>query len=133
MANGKAVSVPPDPHAALLPTGEDDRKLSNVPYREAVGLLVFLAAVSRPDIAFAVNSVSKYLGNHNETHWRAVKRIFAYLQGTIDYGIKYESGGSEAMLIGFSDADYAGDIETRRSTTGYVFCLAGGAVTWSSQ
>jgi len=129
MANAKTVSVPADPHAALSPTEEDDRKLSNVPYRKAVGSLVFLAAVSRPDIAFAVNSVSKYLSKHNATHWRAVKRIFAYLQGTSDYGIKYGSGGSEAALIGFSDADYAGDIETRRSTTGYVFCFANGAVT----
>lgn len=133
MANAKTVSVPADPHAALSPTEENDGKLSNVPYREAVGSLVFLAAVSRPDIAFAVNSVSKYLSKHNAIHWRAVKRIFAYLQGTSDYGIKYGSGGSEAALIGFSDADYAGDIETRRSTTGYVFCLANGAVTWSSQ
>ena len=50
-----------------------------------------------------------------------------------NYGIEYANGGSKAELIGFSDADYAGDIETRRSTTGYVFCLANGAVTWSSQ
>ena len=133
MADAKTVSVPADPHAALSPTEEDEKESNNVPYREAVGSLVFLAAVSRPDIAFAVNSVSKYLSKHNATHWRAVKRIFAYLQGTIDYGIKYVSGGSEAMLIGFSDADYAGDVETRRSTTGYVFCLSNGAVTWSSQ
>ena len=68
MANAKTVSVPADPHAALSPTEEDDGKFSNVPYREAVGSLVFLAAVSRPDIAFAVNSVSKYLSKHNATH-----------------------------------------------------------------
>ena len=133
MADAKTVSVPADPHAALSPDEENDGKTSNVPYREAVGSLVFLAAVSRPDIAFSVNSVSKYLEKHNDTHWRAVKRIFAYLRGTIDYGIEYGSGGSTAELIGFSDADYAGDIEMRRSSTGYVFCLANGAVTWSSQ
>jgi len=133
MANTKTVSVPADPHAALSPTEQDDEKFSNMPYREAVGSLIFLAIVSRPDIAFAVNAVSKYLSKHNATHWRAVKRIFAYLQGTINYGIGYASGGSEAKLIGFSDVDYAGDIETQKSTTGYVFCLANGAVTWSSQ
>jgi len=129
MANAKTVSVLADPHAALSPTEQDDEKLSNMPYREAVGSLVFLATVSRPDIAFAVNAVSK----HNAIHWRTVKRIFAYLKGMINYGIEYASGGSEAELIDFSDADYARDIETRRSTTGYVFCLANGAVTWSSQ
>ena len=133
MAEAKPANVPADPHAALSPSEENDEKSSSVPYREAVGSLVFLAAVSRPDIAFAVNSVSKYLSNHNAAHWRAVKRIFAYLKSTIDYGIEYSSGGSNVELIGFSDADYAGDIETRRSTTGYVFCLANGAVTWSSQ
>jgi len=79
MVNAKTVSVPADPYAALSPTEEDDEKLSNMPYREAVGSLVFLAAVSRPDIAFAVNSVSKFLSKHNTTHWRAVNeylRIF---------------------------------------------------------
>lgn len=96
-------------------------------------LRVLLAAVSRPDIAFAVNSVSKFLNNHSVEHWHAVKRIFAYLKGTISYGIEYKSGGSEAELIGFSDADYASDIETRRSTTGYIFYIANGPVSWSSQ
>ena len=94
---------------------------------------VFLAPVSRPDIAYAVNAVSKYLSDHNATHWRAVKRIFAYLKDTSNYGIEYANGGSKAEPISFSDADYAGDIETRRSATGYVICLANGAATWSSQ
>ena len=133
MADGKTVSVPADPHAALAPVREYEGSTRIVPYREAIGSLVFLAAVSRPDIAYAVNSVSKYVNGYDDTHWRAVKRIFAYLKGTINYGIEYQSGGSEAKLIGFSDADYAGDIETRRSTTGYVLCLANGAVMRSSQ
>lgn len=133
MRDAKPVSVPADPHVILNPIENDDAKSSNAPYREAVGSLVFLAAVSRPDIAFAVNSVSKFLNNHSVEHWHAVKRIFAYLKGTIDNGIEYRSGGSERELIGFSDADYASDVETRRSTTGYVFCMANGPVSWSSQ
>lgn len=118
MVDAKALSVPADPHVTLSPSKIDDEKTNNVPYREAVGSLVFLAAVSRPDIAYAVNSVSKYLNNHNAEHWRSVKRIFAYLRGTVDYGIEYRYGGSKFELIGFSDADYVGDIKTRRSTTG---------------
>ena len=105
----------------------------NVPYREAVGSLMFLAIVSRPDIAYSVNLVSKYLNKHNSEHWGAVKRIFAYLKGTLDYGIEYCSGGSNLNLVGYSDADFAGDVETRRSTSGFLFELAGGPVTWSSQ
>lgn len=133
MNNAKSVSVPADPHVILYPAHSDDDKSNKVPYREAVGSLVFLAAVSRPDIAFAVNSVSKYLNNHNIEHWRAVKRILAYLKGTIDYGIEYKNGGSKFGLVGFSDADYASDIETRRSTTGYIFFLANGPVSSQRQ
>lgn len=133
MIDAKVVSVPADPHVTLSSSEIDDEKSNNVPYREAVGSLVFLASVSRPDIAYAVNVVSRYLNNHNVEHWRAVKRIFSYLKGTAEYGIKYVGGGSKSELVGFSDADYAGDIETRRSTTGYVFCLTNGAVSWSSQ
>ena len=128
MIDAKVVSVPADPHVVLSPSEIDDEK-SNAPYREAVGSLVFLASISRPDIAYAVNPVSKYLNNHNVEHWRAVKRIFSYLKGTAEYGIKYVGGGSKSELVGFCDADYAGDIETRRSTTGYVFCLTNGAVS----
>jgi hypothetical protein len=104
-----------------------------VPYREAVGSLMFLAVVSRPDIAVAVNTVSKFLNNHNDEHWRAVKRIISYVSGTIEYGIEYFCSEKACELIGYSDADYANDIETRRSTTGYLFELANGPVTWCSQ
>lgn len=132
MNDAKAVNVPADPNVVLEPRHEDDVK-SNVPYREAVGSLTFLAIVSRPDIAFAVSTVSRYLSNFNDNHWQAVKRIFKYLVGTSNVGIMYSSGGSESHLIGFSDADYARDLETRRSVSGYAFNMANGIVTWSSQ
>lgn len=132
MAEAKPLSVPADPHTILGPA-EPDCEKQNVPYREAVGSLLFLSIVSRPDIAFAVNSVSKFLNNHDPSHWRSVKRIFSYLIGTKDLGIMYRSDGDGANLTGFCDADYAGDLETRRSTTGYAFSFANGLVTWSSQ
>lgn len=129
----KPVSVPADPHVILYPACERENELKNVLDREAVGSLMFLAVVSGPDIAYSVNSVSKYLNKHNDKHWRAVKRILSYLVGAIDYGLEYCSGKSSTELIGYSDADFAGDLETRRSTTGYNFDLANGPVTWSSQ
>lgn len=133
MGNAKSVGVPLDPHGVLYPVNESEEIERKVPYREAVGSLMFLAVVSRPDLAYAVNSVSKFLNNHGESHWRAVKRIFAYLKGTSGYGIKYQRSETASDLVGFSDADYAGDLETRRSTTGYIFQLAGGPITWASQ
>lgn len=133
MSDSKAIGMPADPHATLLPVEKGSEETVNVPYREAVGSLMFLAVVSRPDIAFAVNAVSKFTNNHTNVHWRAVKRIIAYLNGTIQFGIEYRGGGSNSGLVGFSDADFASDVETRRSTTGYVFYLSNGPITWSSQ
>lgn len=115
MSNAKAMSVPADPNVVLYAVNENDEKLSNVPYLKAVGSLVFSASVSRPDISFFVNQVSKFLNNHNNEHWHAVKIIFAYLERTIDLGIIHGSGGSNFELIGFSDADFANDIQMRRS------------------
>ena len=94
---------------------------------------MYLAIVSRPDIAFGVNMLSQFLNNYNKDHWWAVKRIFAYLLGTKDVCIMYKGGKGDDVLVGYSDADYASDLETRRSTTVYIFSLAGGPVTWSSQ
>ena len=87
--------------------------------------------VSRPDITYAVNTASKFTNKHNHSHWEAVKRIFRYLNGTKDLGIIYRSGGSNSCLVGFSDANYDKDLETRRSVTGYAFFLTDGIVTWS--
>lgn len=132
MSDAKALSVPADPNVKLKSIKSSEESLFNVPYREAVGSLMFLAIVSRLDIAFAVNKASKFLNKPSDSHWRAVKRIFAFLIGTKDVGIVYRAAGSEPKLIGFSNADYANDLDTRRSTTGYLFSLANGPVTWAS-
>lgn len=132
MSSAKGSSVPADPHTVLYPVESKKREVK-VPYREAVGSLMFLAIVTRPDLAYAVNSVSKFLNNHDQSHWKAVKRIISYLVNTVGYGIEYRAGNKEIELSGYSDADYASDVETRRSTTGYAFCIAGEIVTWSSQ
>lgn len=96
---------------------------------------MFLALVSKPDIGYAVNLVSRYCNKPNHGHWSAVKRIFKYLVSTTNHGILYESGGRklEMSLSGYSDADFAGDVDTRKSTTGYEFCINNSLVTWSSQ
>lgn len=85
MVNSKVIITPADSHSVLLPAEKDRDNLTRMPYREAVGSLMFLAMVSRPDIAFAVNAVSRFSSNHDSSHWRAVKRIIAYLAGTVEY------------------------------------------------
>jgi hypothetical protein len=103
-----------------------------VPYREAVGSLMYLMVGTRPDIAYSVSVASRYLSNPGPKHWLGVKRIMRYLKGTIDYGLCF-SFSEKVELVGFSDADWAGDLDSRKSTTGYVFTLSGGPVSWTSK
>lgn len=129
--NANPNSIPADPHVTLQKsTVLEDKKY--FPYREAVGSLMFAAIVTRPDIMYAVSTVSRYLNSHDQSHWNAVKRILKYLKGTLCFGLCYRSNESNT-LVSYSDADYANDPVTRRSTTGYVFMKNGAAVTWNSQ
>mgnify|MGYP003481444930 FL=1 len=111
---------------------EEGKAESNFPYRSAVGALMYLMLGSRPDIAYAVGVVSRSLESPTQEDIVMVKRIFRYLQGTMSYSIRYKEGLSNDLDV-YSDADHAGDLETRRSTTGVICCHAGGAVSWFSQ
>lgn len=90
------------------------------------------AQISRPDICFAVGSLSRYNANHGEMHWAAVKHVLRYLKGTIDMRLTFRSDGNNEMT-GYCDSDYAGDLDQRRSTSGYVFTSQGGAISWASK
>ncbi|CAH2102025.1 unnamed protein product [Euphydryas editha] len=130
MNDSNGNSIPVDPHTILekVETAAEE----NIPYREAVGSLMHLAIVSRPDIMFGVSLVSRFMNCYNNTHWAGIKRIFRYLKETKEYGLLYSSMKNN-IIEGYSDSDYAADTDTRRSTTGYVFIKNGGAVTWASQ
>lgn len=131
MGEAKPIQIPADP-GVRLQRAEDSSGAENYPYREAVGSLIFLATVSRPDIAFGVNYVSRYLNKWSDEHVKAVKRIFRYLKGSVNLSITYRRI-NDVNLIGYSDADYAGCLDTRKSTSGFVFLLNGSPVTWSTQ
>lgn len=100
-------------------------------FKQLIGSLRYLI-VTRPDLTYSVNLVSRYMEEPREIHMLAAKRILRYVQGTSEYGIQYKKGG-EDELIGYTDSDYAGDVDDRRSTSGYVFMLSGGAVSWASK
>lgn len=102
------------------------------PYRQAVGNLLFLSQVTRPDIAFAVNYVSRFLNNPTSVHWTMVKRIIRYVKGTTNFGLYYKSNVNLCLSV-YSDSDYAGDLVTRRSTSGHVFMLGLSTVSWQAQ
>lgn len=130
MKEANPVDIPADPNQDL--TGNQTDELFDGPYREVVGSLIFAAIVSRPDIAYAVGVVSRFLNNPTNAQWNAVKRILKYLKRTASYGIKYTKQ-ENCELEGFCDSDYAADKETRRSVTGYVFKVSDGPITWCSK
>lgn len=132
MDDAKTVSTPADTHMHLSSDISNETRIK-VPYREAVGSLIFAAIVTRPDIAFGVGVVNRYLDKHDATHWSAVKRILRYLKETEHYGIMYTKTEGPNIIKGFSDSDFVSDMDTRRSTTGYIFKLSNGPVTWNSQ
>ena len=131
MAECKQVETPSDPSMKLTKRNDNEDEFDKVKYQSAVGSLLYLSTRSRPDIAFAVGNAARYCANPSQSHWSAVKRILRYLKGTTDLGLLYE--GDEKNLEGYSDADWAGDINDRKSTSGYVFIMSGSAVSWRSK
>jgi hypothetical protein len=100
-------------------------------YRSIVGSLRYLVN-TRPDLAFSVGYISRFMENPTTEHLGAVRKVLRYIAGTLDYGCLYtrEKGG---QLDGFSDSDHAGDVDTRKSTSGTLFFLGRNAITWQSQ
>lgn len=106
--------------------------MSDVPYQQLVGSLLYIAQGTRPDIAWAVNNVSKFNKNPGQAHWIAAKRILRYLKGTANAKLRFTREGS-STFVGFCDSDYAGDSEDRRSCSGYSFLMQGGSISWCSK
>ena len=100
-------------------------------YTSLVGALIYLSICTRPDISQAVGALARFMAAPTTVHWLSAKGVLRYLAGTASYGIHYGEGTSG--LIGYCDADHASDCDTRRSTTGYVFIMNGGAICWSSR
>jgi len=87
---------------------------------------------TRPDLALAIGKLSRFVSCYGKEHWAAIKRVLRYVKGSMDKGLVFYKN-SCCVLQGFSDADWAGDHETRRSTTGFTFIFGGAAVSWDSQ
>ena len=92
--------------------------------------LMYLAVCTRPDIAQAVTALARYMTAPTTIHWSAALGVLRYLAGIRDYGICFGKDSRSKQLLGYCDSDYAGDLDTRRSTIGYVFKFNGSATTW---
>ena len=103
-------------------------------YQAIIGCLTYATVATRPDLSAAVGALSEFMSNPGPEHWIGVKRILRYIKGTIDYGLKFKaSNANNVELQGYSDADWAGDVTSRKSTSGYIFQLGGGAISWRSK
>ncbi|RDX88499.1 hypothetical protein CR513_29897, partial [Mucuna pruriens] len=100
-------------------------------FKQIVGSLMYLIVI-RPDVMFSVSLISRYMSKPTKLHLQAAKRILRYLKGTTSYGILYRKIGEENLLA-FTGSDYAGDEDDSKSTSGYVFLLSLGAVSWMSK
>lgn len=128
--------MPADPHSRLTAKNKATtiRPADSTAYRTLIGRLLYVACMTRPDIAFAVTAVSRYSNAPGKAHWTAAKRILAYLAGTMHYGICYAhpDTGLADQLKCFSDSDYAGCLDTRWFTSDLLSLLNGGPVAWKS-
>jgi hypothetical protein len=135
LSSASPYSVPMSPSTSLskqdAPSNPTEAAhMRKVPYREAIGSLMYASVATRPDITFAVSTLSQFLENPGEAHWEAAKRVFRYLAGTKDLSLMY--GGERYDLVGYTDADGASQ-EHRHAISGHAFLIDGGAVSWSSR
>ncbi|KAG8474632.1 hypothetical protein CXB51_031261 [Gossypium anomalum] len=135
MQSAKPVSTPLAAHfrlsSALSPQSDDEIEyMSHVPYSSAVGSLMYAMVWSCPDLSYAVSAVSRYMANPGKEHWKAVQWILRYLRGTTDVCLQF--GKTKDRVIGYVDADFAGDLDRRRSLTGYVFTIGDCAISWKA-
>ena len=130
MNNSKPVATPVESCSKLLI--ESGEKCDQQLYQAAVGSLLYLSVWTRPDIAYAVGNVAKFCSDPSKEHSTAVKRIFRYLQGTTNSGLSYVRS-NKSSCVGFSDSDWAGDPNDRKSTSGYMFMIGSAPVSWRSK
>ena len=132
LQDANAVSTPVDLNVKLVADDGHSKPVDKVRYQSMVGSLLYAAVATRPDISQAVRVLSKFNSAPTEAHLAAAKRVLRYLKGTMNLSLQYKQT-ENSDIVGFSDADWASDMDNRHSTTGNVFMLAGGAICWLSQ
>ncbi|KAJ0806805.1 putative RNA-directed DNA polymerase [Helianthus annuus] len=114
------------------PTTEVEKEqMSQIPYASVVGSLMYAQVCTRPDIAYIAGMLGRYQTNPGLDHWKAAKKVLRYLQGTKDYKLTYRRS-DHLEVVGYSDSDFAKCKDDKKSTSGYIFMLAGGPISWKS-
>lgn len=132
LLDAKVVATPFDCGTVLSKEMGDSQQADQALYQSMVGSLMYIANATTPDISYSVGVVSRYCSSPSQVHLNAVKRIFRYLKKTSNLSLTFKKQ-STLSLTGFSDADWARDPDDRHSTSGIIFIMTGGAITWSSK
>ena len=135
--NCDPVGTPMDPglrlSADMAPTSPADIcAMQDIPYGQAVGSLFYLAVATRPDIARTVGNLARFSQHPGMAHWKAVKHLFRYIKGTLDYKLTYAPSPKPELFSSFTNADHAGCPDTGHSTSGYMIKMGTGVISWSS-
>ncbi|KAL0328076.1 UNVERIFIED_CONTAM: Retrovirus-related Pol polyprotein from transposon TNT 1-94 [Sesamum calycinum] len=138
MEKSKPSSVPLATHFQLSKeqcpkTEKEKEKMQNIPYSNAIGSIMFLMVCTRPDIAYSISCLSRYMSNASPPYWEALKWLLRYLNGSANLGIMFSKCSKGVDLTSYVDSNYANDRDSRRSTTSYIFTLCGSCITWKSQ
>ena len=131
MAKCRSTSTPMDPGAILEKAKPSDPRFDQSLYQAAIGSLLYLAIYTRPDIAYAVGKLAQYCSDPTVCHWKAIKHLLRYLQGTPNFGIKYTNDSND--MTAYADADFGGDRDDRKSTSGFVIMKNNGPISWKSK
>ena len=113
-------------------TDDEKRQMADKPYRAVLGSVMWGQLATRPDLSFAVSLLSRFQSDPGLEHWKALLHVVGYIKNTLDFGLTYQRH-ADLTPTAFVDSDYGGCRDTRRSTSGYVFTMAGAPVTWSSK
>lgn len=129
MSDSKPVSTPIETKCDF----DKNEFLTEHPYRELIGSLLYLSIVSRPDICVAVNYFGKFQSCPNDKHWIGLKRVLRYLNGTKNARLIFKKHYKSKPLVGYADADFANDNEERKSVSGYLFKVFGNTISWCTK
>lgn len=129
MEQCRGATVPMQPNTQLEKSESID---PSIPYRELIGALLFLARVTRPDICYAVSKLAQFNHCYTQDHWMAAKGVLRYLSTTVDMGLIYPTKNNLILTV-YSDSDYAGDHNDRRSTSGFASFLGDSLISWCAQ
>ena len=134
MTNCNPVSTPMETGRKFSKLSDNEAPFTDTQlFQQAVGCLMYAATTTRPDIASAIGILAQYMSAPSMSHWSGIKRILRYIKGTQNFGLLFSTDEGNNELVGYSDSDWAGDVDTRRSTSGYTYHIGRSLVSWSSR